>query len=123
MNRTMLGALPIVWIFLLGLLLARPLRAQVSGATLSGNITDAQGGAVVNAKIAVRNLATNVAVDSLTNSSGAYTVPNLIPADYEVSVTAQGFSPTVTKLTLAVGQKQELNLALTVGQVSQQIQV
>jgi len=123
MNRRVLRALPLFWIFLLGLMISRPLSAQVAGATLSGAITDAQGGDVVNAKVSVRNLATSVTVDTVTNTSGSYTVPNLNPGDYEVSVTAQGFSTTVSKVTLSVGQKQEMNLALTVGQVSQQIEV
>jgi hypothetical protein len=103
--------------------ISMPVRAQVAGATLSGAITDAQGGAVVDAKVSVKNLATDVTVDTVTNGSGAYTAPNLKAGDYEVSVTALGFSTTVTKVTLTVGQKQELNLALTVGQVSQEIQV
>ena len=35
---------------LAGLLFAAPAKAQVSGATLSGTITDAQGGAVAGAR-------------------------------------------------------------------------
>jgi hypothetical protein len=103
--------------------ISMPARAQVAGATLSGAITDAQGGAVVDAKVTVKNVATDVTVDTVTNGSGAYTAPNLKPGDYQVSVSALGFSTTVTKVTLTVGQKQELNLTLTVGQVSQEIQV
>jgi Carboxypeptidase regulatory-like domain len=113
----------VVWALGICLSISMPARAQVAGATLSGTITDAQGGAVVNAKVSVKNLATGVTVDTVTNGNGAYTAPNLNPADYEVSVTALGFSTTATKVTLTVGQKQQLNLALTVGQVSQEIQV
>ena len=123
MNRRVLIAFPLALIFLLGVLISPPLRAQVSGATLSGNITDAQGGAVVDAKVSVRNVATDVTTDTVTNGSGAYNALNLKAGDYEVSVSASGFSTTKTKVTLTVGQKQELNLALTVGQVSQEIQV
>jgi hypothetical protein len=123
MNRKVLSALPLAWLFLFSFLIARPLGAQVSGATLSGNITDAQGGAVVSAKVSVRNVATDVTTDTVTNAAGAYTALNLNPGDYDVSVTALGFSTTKTKVTLTVGQKQELNLALTVGQVSQEIEV
>ena len=123
MNRRVLRALPVAIIFLLSLIISRPLNAQVAGATLSGAITDAQGGAVVNAKVSVTNLATSVALETVTNTAGSYTLPNLIPGDYEVSVTALGFSTTKSKVTLSVGQKQEMNLALTVGQVSQEIQV
>jgi hypothetical protein len=108
---------------LAGLLFAAPARAQVAGATLTGTITDAQGGAVADAKVSAKNLATGVAVDTQTNGTGAYTIPNLNPSDYEVSVTATGFSTTVSKVTLTVGAKQEMNLALTVGSVQQEVQV
>ena len=108
---------------LAGVWFAAPARAQVSGATLSGTITDAQGGAVADAKVTAKNLATGVSVDTTTNTTGAYTIPNLIAADYEVSVTATGFSTTVSRVTLTVGAKQEMDLMLTVGQVQQEVQV
>ena len=102
---------------------AVPIYAQVSGATISGIITDAQGGAIASARVSAMNVATSVSTDTNTNSAGAYTIPNLIPGDYQVRVTATGFSTAVTKLTLTVGQKQELNVPLSVGQVSTQIEV
>ena len=42
----------LVLIWVIGLLFSVPLHAQVAGATLTGTITDAQGGAVANAKVA-----------------------------------------------------------------------
>ncbi len=114
----------LVLICALGLLFsATPLRAQVAGATLSGTITDAQGGAVVGAKVSARNGATGVTTDSTTNGSGFYTIVNLNPADYAVSITAPGFRTAVSKVTLIVGGQQALNLALTVGEVSQTVEV
>jgi carboxypeptidase family protein len=108
----------------LGLLFsATPLRAQVAGATLSGTITDAQEGAVVGAKVSARNAATGVSTDTTTNSSGIYSIVNLNPANYEVSVSATGFSTAVTKVTLTVGAKQEMNVSLAVGQVTQSVEV
>ena len=106
-------------------MLAGALRvhAQVSGATVSGIVTDAQGGAIAGVQVSARNLGTGLATETATNSAGAYTIPNLIPGDYQVTVSATGFSTAVTKLTLTVGQKQELNLSLSVGQVSTQIEV
>src|SRR6202011_2358941 len=108
----------------LGLLFsATPLRAQVAGATLSGTITDAQGGAVVGAKVAAKNGATGVTTESTTNATGAYSIVNLLPADYEVAVTSPGFRTAVSKVTLTVGAQQALNVALTVGDVSQTVEV
>jgi hypothetical protein len=113
----------VAWILLLCLAVSRPIRAQVSGATLTGAITDAQGGAVAGAKISVKNLGTGIVSETTTNDVGAYNVPNLIPADYEVSVSAGGFSTTTSKVTLTVGAKQEMNIKLTVGQVTQTVEV
>ena len=114
----------LVLICALGLLLsATPLRAQVSGATLSGTITDVQGGAVIGAKISARNGATGVTSETTTNGSGFYTIVNLNPADYAVSITAPGFRTATSKVTLIVGGQQALNLALIVGEVSQTVEV
>jgi hypothetical protein len=113
----------VVLSLVLGFFFVPSLRAQVTGATLTGTVTDAQGGAVPNAKVSAKNVATSVVTESTTNSAGAYTVVNLIPADYEVSISAAGFSTAVTKVTLTVGAKQELSLALTVGQITQTVEV
>src|SRR5580704_8201398 len=99
------------------------LRAQVTGATLSGTITDAQGGVVPNANVSAKNLSTGISTDTTTNTSGTYSIPNLNPADYEVSVSAPNFSTAIVKVTLTVGAKQEMSLALTVGEIQQVVQV
>ncbi len=114
----------LVLICALGLLFsATPLRAQVAGATLSGTITDSQGGAVVGAKVSARNAATGVTTESTTNASGAYSIVNLLPADYAVSVSATGFRTAVSRVTLTVGAQQAMNVALIVGEVSQTVEV
>jgi Carboxypeptidase regulatory-like domain len=100
-----------------------PVRAQVAGATLSGVVTDPQGGVVPNAKISIRNAATGVTIDTATNASGAYTAPNLNPGDYTVSVSAPGFKTAASNVTLTVGAKQVMNLSLSVGEVSQTVEV
>jgi hypothetical protein len=108
---------------ILGLIFSTPVRAQVSGATVSGIVTDSQGGAVPNAKISIKNAATNVTVETASNASGAYTAPNLNPGDYTVSVSAAGFSTTVSKVTLTVGAKQEMNFSMAVGELTQTVEV
>ena len=97
--------------------------AQVAGATLSGTITDSQGAVVPNAKVSVRNAATSVTTETSSNATGLYTVPNLTPGDYELFVSAAGFKTTTVRLTLTVGQKQELNVPLSVGQLAQTVEV
>src|SRR6202163_4733378 len=113
----------LVLIWVLGLFSATPLGAQVAGATLSGTITDAQGGAVVGAKVSAKNGATGVTTESTTNATGAFSIVNLLPANYDVSISASGFRTTVSKVTLTVGAQQAMNVAFIVGEVSQTVEV
>jgi hypothetical protein len=100
-----------------------PTRAQVVGATVSGTITDPRGDAIPGAKVSAKNLGTGVSSNTTTNATGAFSIANLNPAEYEISASAAGFSTAQTKVTLTVGAKQEVNLALKVGQVTQIVEV
>ncbi len=106
------------------LMVSLPLHAQVTGATISGTITDASGGVIVGAVISVRNTATGINRNTTADSAGFYTVPNLAPGPYEVKVTAKGFTTALqSNLTLAVGAQQQLNIPMKVGETSQTVQV
>jgi len=92
-----------------------PLRAQVAGASLSGTITDASGGAIAGAQVSVKNMATAVVTKTTTNDVGNYEISNLLPGDYHATVSATNFGSKATSITLTVGAKQAFNLALAVG--------
>ena len=108
---------------LIGLFSAGSANAQVTGATLSGTITDPSGAAVAGAQISIKNTATGNTTDDTSDSNGFYSAPNLVPAPYEVRVTAAGFSTTVSTVTLSVGAQQTLNVGMKVGQTSQTVEV
>lgn len=115
--RLLLGLLTLVF------LNCDALRAQVAGATLTGTITDSAGGTIANAQVSAKNLATAIATSSTTNTDGFYNIPNLLPGDYQITISAPGFSTKKTNLTLTVGAQQVLNLSLAVGQATQVVQV
>lgn len=103
---------------------ASPANAQVSGATLSGVVADENGGPVPNAGVSIRNVNTGQVREVTTNDDGLYSAPNLIPGEYEVTVSAKGFQTLVQKnITLTVGAKQALNLTVKVGSLSQKVEV
>ena len=70
------------------------------------------------------NTATNTASETKTTSDGVYTIPYLAPGVYNVEVTAAGFQTVKrTAITLAVSQRLNLPLQLTVGQATTEITV
>src|ERR1700682_754358 len=124
MNRKTASFVLFAWILWICLMVSLPLRAQVTGATISGTITDASGGGIAGAQVSVRNTATGIIRNTTADSAGFYTVPNLIPGPYEVKITAMGFTTAVqSNLTLAVGAQQSLNIPMKVGETSQTVQV
>jgi hypothetical protein len=105
-------------------LASQPIRAQVAGANLSGTVTDVSGAAVPNANISIKNTATGIARDITSDSNGFYSAPNLLPGNYDVTVSASGFSTSVqTGLTLTVGASQSLNIPLKIGRTSDRVVV
>ena len=99
-------------ILLLFTLLSVLLHAQNADSTLTGTIIDTSGKAVPNAQVSIKNVATGQSMETQTDSSGLYNAPNLTPGEYELSVSAKGFSTNISKITVAAGAQQTMNLTL-----------
>jgi hypothetical protein len=97
-------------ILMLSLVFTDAARAQAADASLSGTITDPSGAFAANAKISVKNAATGQSAESTTDSAGHYEVLHLMPGEYEISVSATGFSTSTDKVTIPPGAMQTFNL-------------
>jgi hypothetical protein len=99
-------------------------QAQANAADVQGYVKDAQGAAVVGATVTARNPATNTSKNTTTNGEGYYQIAALPPGDYELTVEAPNFKKSVLPtVTLTVGQRADLDVALEVGQVSEVVTV
>jgi len=98
--------------------------AQVAGGTLTGTITDRTGSEIPNAQIVIKDLATGIERTVTTNKDGFYIAANLLPAEYQVTISANGFNTEIkTGIKINVGAQQEFNLTLQVGTVTHRVEV
>ena len=105
-------------------LVSLQLDSQVVGGTLSGAITDTSGAAIPGAQVIIKNAATGVSTAITNNGQGIYNAPNLLPGNYDVTISAGGFATEVQSgVTLTVGSQQVLNFTMKVGTVTQEVQV
>lgn len=92
--------------------LSASLPAQGTGASIAGTITSATGAGLPNPKVNAKNVATGQSAETQTDSSGHYSIPNLAPGDYELSVSAEGYSTNTSKVTVAAGASQTADVKL-----------
>src|ERR1044071_4421827 len=103
--------------------LALPLFAQIEQGSLVGIVTDPQKAPVSGAVITFRSLGTNVQREAVTASSGEYNSLPLQPGRYSVTVRQSGFREQKAEVTLGVGQRLQLDFALELGAVTEQVTV
>src|SRR5580693_2737236 len=73
-----------------------PAHAQLLQGSITGNVTDASGAAVVDAKVVATEQQTNFTRDTTTNGSGTYNLPTMPPGTYTITVTAPSFQTSTT---------------------------
>jgi hypothetical protein len=98
--------------------------AQSNLATISGVVTDQQGGVVPQAQIVATNSETGVQTPVPTNSAGYYRVQNLPVGPYTLSAEHAGFRKYVHhNITLTTGEDLGLDIKLEVGTTEQSITI
>ena len=98
--------------------------AQVERGTIVGEIRDASGAIVVNASVGVTNVNTGVVYSTFTNDAGQFLAPNLIPGEYAITVSLQGFKTLERKgILLQADGRVSLDLSLEVGEVTEKVEI
>lgn len=92
--------------------------------TVVGTVTDRSGASVADAIITLRNTGTNSEATQTTNSAGEYTLVNIVPGKYAITVKKPGFRTSqVTALTVDVNKSYTVNVTLELGEVTQSVTV
>ena len=98
-------------------------QQNVSGATLSGAVEDANRSALSGALVSATNAATNQTQTATSGANGRFRFAYLPVGEYEIKVEENGFAAAVQKLTLTVGQSLEINFALQIKDVAARVDV
>ena len=97
---------------------------QSPTANLVGRVQDQTGGVVPAASILVRHAAVGETREVKSDENGEYTITNLPPGNYRITVEKDGFRRLVERgLTLEVDQTARLDFELQIGAVSETVQV
>jgi hypothetical protein len=116
------GQQSLVLLLLLGL--ATAVTSAQGEASISGVVTDATGSAVPGATVKVQNLETGAVRNLVTDSVGRYDATVLPVGSYKVTVEKTGFqAQSKTEIALAVAQRVEVDLGLSVTQLQQSVTV
>jgi hypothetical protein len=105
--------------------LVQPSHAQVLTGTIVGQVVDASGAVVPDAKVRITHRETNEARESATNNAGDYSFPSLPGGLYDIAISKSGFTTfTARGINVAVGQVARVaDAALKVGLVSETVSV
>lgn len=121
MKKVFSGAVCLFSVLLLHPVLA---VAQFSAGSISGLVSDSANAAVPRAAVKITNVATAVAREDQTDDAGRFSFPNLLPATYEISVSAAGFKTAVRKnVELQVDQGLRVDIQLEIGEMRQQVEI
>jgi len=98
--------------------------AQEATGAITGRISDPSGAAVAGATVTAKDADRGTTWQTKTNTEGSYNLPRLPIGRYEVRVEATGFQTAVHKpFALDLNQTAKIDIVLTIGQVSSQVEV
>jgi hypothetical protein len=105
-------------------LFAAPLWGQTNSGSIQGTVTDPSGAALAGAIVTARNMDTGTAISTATTDAGLYSVPDLPPGRYSVSVEAPSLKKyTREGVTVPTGAAVSLDIQMQLGGVTENITV
>ena len=98
-------------------------QQNISAATLSGTVEDANGALVGGAKVSATSLETNQTQTANTDEDGRFRFAYLPVGSYEIHAEQAGFQAVNRKITLTVGQISELKFVLPIKEIAATVNI
>jgi hypothetical protein len=106
------------------LLLVRPAFAQEQRGSIEGVVKDASGAVLPGVTVEARSPAMVGVATAVSDAAGPYRFPSLPPGSFDLTASLQGFTTArISGVHLELGQVLKVGLVLTVGGVSENVQV
>ena len=106
------------------MVLCSALYAQQTTGTVTGIVTDASGGGVPNVSVTLSSSATGFTRTVTANGNGEYTVPDVEPGTYKLSVNAPNFKAYIANnVQVNVATANTVNAQLQIGDTSETVTV
>jgi len=106
------------------LLLVATAFAQADRGTLTGTVTDPHGALMPTAQVSIRNPETGLQYETITTSTGNYSVPQLPAGAYDLSVSAPGFKKyTQHGVNVGVAQTVRVDVLMEIGSANESVTV
>jgi hypothetical protein len=98
--------------------------AQSSNGSLNGTVSDTAKALIPGVTVTATNTGTGVVSTTLTNETGTYNIPSLLPGVYAVTAMLQGFqTKTFTDVAIGNAGQVRLNFTLEVASVNTTVEV
>jgi len=97
---------------------------QTITSTIVGQVNDPSGAGVPDARVTAKNAETGIATEGASDSSGTYTIPQIQPGIYDITVTKTGFvTEAVTAIRVLSSQTVRVDIRLELGTMQQTMSV
>lgn len=90
---------------------------QTETGQIIGKVTDPTGAVVSGAQVTVKSVDTGATRQATSNQEGVYTISNLQPGLYDVSINASGFAALTRRVQVTIGSQTSVETALSVSAV------
>ncbi len=113
----------VLTVLLVGLFASQSAFGQAETGLIGGIVKDPSGAVVAGATVTIKNTATSAERTVQSGTDGGYSIPELLPGIYDVTVTTSNFQPYRTHVEVTVGSHVTLDAQLSLTSQAETVEV